>query len=344
MNEVAEFVQGFLAGLFEDTTTGWNDGYKDSIKNSTVDNSPMIPYSVGSILLGIFALFMLFGVVALVVQFHYRVLYKPLFLRPGVGYSLLYLLWLFVFWRLLIFVTNGFKTLVTAQQITYATVITGICVAWAFVQNLRQNRQEQLVLAQQKIQAELDALKAQVNPHFLFNALNNLYGTAIVEDSPRTAESIQQLSGIVRYVMEESKLERTDVARELRFLDDYVELQRMRIPHQDNIDIRIKTHWDEQPAQIVPLLLNPLIENAFKYGISLQYPCRVHIDLRIENGVLRFQTENTLLPRTLLDKGTGMGVANVRKRLALAYPGRHTFETTEGDGVFLVNLTIILYR
>ena len=215
-------------------------------------------------------------------------------------------------------------------------------IGYNLLTSAQNGRRRQLFLVQQRTQAELNALKAQVNPHFLFNSLNSIYGTALVEDSPRTAESIQQLSGIVRYVMEESRLQTTDVRRELRFIDDYVELQRVRIPNQENIEITTDIEWDEKPAQIVPLLLNPLIENAFKYGISIQYPCFLRIHLLVQDGTLKMTTENSVLPRTGLEKGTGIGLANVRQRLALAYPNQHKLTVEETDAIFLVDLTINL--
>ena len=220
---------------------------------------------------------------------------------------MLYVFWLLLFWRGLVFLFNSFKAEFDAESIAFDTFTSALCVLFAFGQNYRENQRRQLILIQQRTQAELDALKAQVNPHFLFNSLNNIYGTAIVEDSPRTAESIQQLSGIVRYVMEESRLQTTDIQRELRFIDDFVELQRIRLPNQDNIEIKIDIEWDEKPARIVPLLLNPLIENAFKYGISMQFPCFVRIRLRVQDGTLYLTTENGVLPRTDLEKGTGLG-------------------------------------
>ena len=138
-----------------------------------------------------------------------------------------------ILWRLLAYVGNSFKSDLDVESVTFATFTLGFSIVYAFVRNHQDNKRRQLALTQQRTKAELDALKAQVNPHFLFNSLNSIYGTAIVEDSPRTAESIQQLSGIVRYVMEESRLQTTDVRRELRFIDDYVELQRVRIPNQE---------------------------------------------------------------------------------------------------------------
>lgn len=278
-------------------------------------------------------------------ELYYRYVFRPLFESDRLGQGV-FAFGSLLLWLLLVAVIAGI-TGKPGDSLNlpwgFANALMLLTIGYSFVSSINHNRKRQAQLLQQKTQAELDSLKAQVNPHFLFNSLNNIYGTALGEDSPRTAESIRQLADIVRYVMEESRKDTTDVGRELRFLDDYVELHRMRIPRQDNIEIRIETHWDEQPAQILPLLLNPLIENAFKYGISMQHPCFVTIRLFIENRVLTFTATNSIVPRKTLEKGTGLGLNNVRKRLALAYPGRYTFEAAPTDNeTFAVSLTIKL--
>lgn len=347
LSEVIDTIHGFLVGMFGDFEKGWNVGYKDSYGKEYSENSPIQKTSVFSplnIFMGIIGLTVLAGLLALFIWFHYKFLYQQLLRRQRLssGYTVLYVFWLLIFWRGLVFLFNSFKPEFDAESISFATFTTALCILYAFGQNYRQNQRQKQVLIQQRTQAELDALKAQVNPHFLFNSLNNIYGTAMLEESPRTAESIQQLSGIVRYVMEESRLQTTDIQRELRFIDDYVELQRIRLPNLDTIEINTQVNWDEQPAQIVPLLLNPLIENAFKYGISMQYPCFVRINLTVQNGTLHLVTENSVLPRTDLEKGTGLGLANVRQRLTLAYPARHKLTVEEKTDVFLVDLTVKL--
>lgn len=347
LDEVVSYIRGFLTALFEDTARGWDKGYRKGYGKANPNSSSsevVVAFSPASILLGILALALLAGIMAFFIWLHYKVLYLQVLRRQrsSSGYTVLYVFWLILFWRGLVFIFNSFKTDFDAESIAFATFTTALCIMFAFGQSYRQNQRQKLILIQQRTQAELDALKAQVNPHFLFNSLNNIYGTAISEDSPRTAESIQQLSGIVRYVMEESRLQTTDIQRELRFVDDFVELQRIRLPNQENIAISTDIDWDEKPAQVVPLLLNPLIENAFKYGISIQYPCFVHIRLRVQEGTLTLITENSVLPRTGLEEGTGLGLANVRQRLALAYPDRHTIHIEERDGLFRVNLTIAL--
>ncbi|UHG91201.1 sensor histidine kinase [Spirosoma oryzicola] len=224
----------------------------------------------------------------------------------------------------------------------------GVFVTWVYtllfiaVRAYRQNQRRERALILQKTQAELQTLKAQVNPHFMFNTLNNLYGSALAGDTDRTAAGIEQLSSVMRHMTEASQQDLIPIEQEVRFVEDTVELHRMRVPNTDTIQIRTRIDWDEKPAQIAPLLLNPLIENAFKYGISVQYPCFVRIQMQIENGNLDAVIENSLVPRTGLEKGTGLGLANVRQRLALVYPNRHSLEIREANDQFRVHLQIKL--
>lgn len=338
---------------FGDFARGFKDGYVDSKAKEPVTPGLLLFTAVaGLVLIGL-----LIAVLSGVSHLYYRVFHQHVFRKNQVAYTVLYIICLLLFWNLMsdgIEKLNFFSTYQkksTAMDAdryndlmasVLASLLLIYMVVYGFIVDYRKSRKLQTTLVQQRTQAELDALKAQVNPHFLFNSLNNIYGTAIQEGSPRTAESIQQLSGIVRYVMEESRLQTTDIRRELQFIGDFVELQRLRLPNQNNIDIQTTIDWDETPARIVPLLLNPLIENAFKYGISMQYPCFVHIDLQVQNGQLRFVTENSVLPRTDLEKGTGLGLANVRQRLDLAYPERYILNIDETNKTFCVTLIIDL--
>lgn len=334
--------------------SGMRDGLVDSGRKEPMS----VGLTVGVLVTALFLLTIAVGLLSGISHLYYALFHRHVFKNNRATYTILYILLLILLWN---FMSDGLAMLfdnykgdrdkIKPSQYNdlpasgIASLLLIFMIIYSFITDFRKSQKQQLVLIQQRTQAELDALKAQVNPHFLFNSLNNIYGTAIVEDSPRTAESIQQLSGIVRYVMEESRLQTTDIQRELRFIDDFVELQRIRLPSQDNIEIKIDIEWDEKPAQIVPLLLNPLIENAFKYGISMQFPCFVRIRLRVQDGTLQLTTKNSVLPvvdsaRTDLEKGTGL--ANVRQRLMLAYPDRHKLIVKEEDGSFLVDLTIKL--
>ncbi|MBD2752076.1 sensor histidine kinase [Spirosoma validum] len=274
-------------------------------------------------------------------------LYKVL-IGKGKTWSIVLFVLYFISYALILSVLTGMVVGYFSLPLEREEALATIFLIWAYtlvfitVRAYRENRRRQRDLEKQKIQAELQALKAQVNPHFMFNTLNNLYGTALSGDADRTAAGIEQLSSVMRHVTEASHRDFIPVDQELRFVGDIVELHQMRLPRTDTIRIKTEIDWDEQPAQIVPLLLNPLIENAFKYGISIQHPCFVHIRLQVKTGTLYLTVENSILPRTRLEKGTGLGLVNVRQRLALAYPERHTLRVEEGNGTFLIDLTINL--
>ena len=218
----------------------------------------------------------------------------------------------------------------------------GFWMMQTLIMHLWIRQGEDRLLAQATREAELAALTAQVNPPFIFHALQQLQASAKTEHLPRTEQSLAQLAGIMQYVLEESRKQLTDVSREIDFIRDYLRLQELRLPRRDTIQISTNVVWDGKPAPIVPLLLNPLIENAFKYGISMQQPCFVRIQLHVTDGVLTFRSENSILPRTDLEKGTGLGLANVRKRLQLAYPKLHKITTTETANAYTVLLNIKL--
>lgn len=341
----------FVYTDFGDFTRGMRDGFVDGGGKG----EPSVGVVIAAIFTVLFGFTVLIGVLSGISYLYYVMFHRHVFKKNQVAYTILYIVCLLLIWN---FMSDGiYKLLQTYKgaeatikpselnEVTasvFASLLLIYMVIYGFITDFRKNRKVQLALIQERTQAELNALKAQVNPHFLFNSLNNIYGTAMLEDSPRTAESIQQLSGIVRYVMEESRLQTTSIERELRFIDDYVELQRIRLPDQSNIDIQTHIDWDEEPAQIAPLLLNPLIENAFKYGISIQKPCFVHIRLQVKNQRLDLSIKNSILPRTGLEEGTGLGLANVRQRLTLAYPNGHSLTVAEEDSIFRVNLSINL--
>jgi LytS/YehU family sensor histidine kinase len=198
-------------------------------------------------------------------------------------------------------------------------------------------------LAFQKTKAELVALKAQINPHFLFNVLNNLYGQAIVEDSPKTASGIERLSRIMRHVVEETKTERSPIEKELKFVEDFIELQKMRIPDRPNIQLSTEIFWDGEPANIAPLLVIPFIENAFKFGISVNNESFFDMRLRVENKILLFESRNSIVKKAdKLEIGTGTGLENTRRRLDLYYPGRYSLITTSENEVFEVKMQVKL--
>ena len=215
-------------------------------------------------------------------------------------------------------------------------------IAYGYVADSVRARRDQLVLVQQKTEAELTALKAQVNPHFLFNALNTIYNEAQRAGNESVADLIQQLAGLMRYTLEESGRPLTPVENELQFLEKYVALQRARLPQTDALRLTVRLEGDGQPAFIAPLLLIPFVENAFQYGISLTHPSCIDIDVVVENKQLRMRVANGRLPGGPAKSGAGTGIANVRQRLARTYPARHDLHLTQTDTSFVVTLRIDL--
>ena len=238
-------------------------------------------------------------------------------------------------------------TFIKNYQDNYASILTALTfmfiIAFVFIKNYVINTKKQAKLIAEKSQAELTALKAQINPHFLFNVLNNLYGTAIVEDSPKTSEGILQLSSIMRHVVEGTKNEKIDLEKEIRFMNDYIDLSKIRVPKRPNISIVTNIDWDESPTTIAPLLVIPYIENAFKYGISINETSFIEMNYTVSNKQLEFSCRNSIIK--LIDKleiGTGTGLENTKRRLDLYYPDNYELLTDSSEGVFSVSLKVIL--
>ncbi len=211
---------------------------------------------------------------------------------------------------------------------------------------LRQYIQQRVDQTQQQIQltnAELHALKAQINPHFFFNTLNTLYGTALLEQAEQTAQSIEQLASIMRYTVDRSRNDLVSVAEELTFITDYVQLQKLRLPVRENIQIQTELTYDEKPTQIAPLLLLPLVENAFKYGIRMDEPCFITLRLSVQQQELELVIENSLFPRRSDQPGLGTGLANTKKRLSLLYPDKHQLSIQSLADRYCVRLHLTLH-
>ncbi|HEX6914226.1 MAG TPA: histidine kinase [Chitinophagaceae bacterium] len=192
----------------------------------------------------------------------------------------------------------------------------------------------------QKLNTELSLLKSQINPHFFFNTLNNIYSLAIIK-SDDTASSILKLSSIMRYVLTETNHDFVSLASEIEFLQNYVNLQSVRLT--DKVKLLVELDGETSDRQIAPLLLIPFVENAFKYGVSTVEPSEISISLHTEGSKLLFTVNNTILHAAKHSAvNTGIGIANVRRRLELLYPGKHKLDISEQDGIYRVNLEINL--
>lgn len=196
-----------------------------------------------------------------------------------------------------------------------------------------------------KSDASLSFLQSQINPHFLFNALNTLFGTALQENAERTGEGIQKLGDMMRFMLHENMQDKISLTREVEYLNNYIDLQKLRTSR--SADIKIETQIDEQlnNLQITPMLLIPFVENAFKHGISLQQASHIKITLQTKEKTLYFDVHNSIHLKADNDPEklkSGIGLENVRQRLLHLYHGKHELIIRESAKEFFVHLTIQL--
>ncbi len=190
-----------------------------------------------------------------------------------------------------------------------------------------------------QVNTELEFLKSQVNPHFLFNNLNNIYSLAL-EKSESTPDAVLQLSELMRYVMETGKGKYVNVDKELRFIENYVTLEHLRLKNKCRINYNVQGETNNK--SIAPMLLIPFVENAFKHGIGINPEDNfVEIVVQIAGNTLKLEIKNSI-NKTGNSYVLGMGIDNVKKRLMLLYPNRYSLNIYEEDDVFYTSLNVEL--
>ena len=232
--------------------------------------------------------------------------------------------------------------LLTNFLITF--IFLSIALAYGFTRQWMLNEKKRKLLAEEKLKSELDFLKAQINPHFLFNVLNMAFSSATISGDSRTADIIEKLSGLMRYMLYEGNVEKTDISKEISYIENYISLQQFRLSKDIPATISFKVDGDYSGVRIAPLLLIPFIENAFKYGLKLEHPSEISISLSFQRSIMNFTVENTVFyGNTQKDKdSSGIGLENVRKRLQLIYPYSHELEIKQDTNRFIVRLQIEL--
>jgi LytS/YehU family sensor histidine kinase len=203
-------------------------------------------------------------------------------------------------------------------------------------------KQDLLLKAEnEQLKTELSLLKSQVNPHFLFNTLNNLYGLITQKQHEKAAEITLKLSDLMRYLLESSKSDRETLQKEVKFIEDYLALEQIRLAQQ--ADIRFEVSGLERNVLVAPLLFIPLVENAFKHGFqSISENSFAHFSLSLQDNQIYFEAKNSVGKNLNLQVHSGTGINNLRKRLVLTYPEKHLLEIENTEGVFKVTLNISL--
>jgi len=209
------------------------------------------------------------------------------------------------------------------------------------IQVTRQWRSTQQRVAQaeaDRAQAELSFLKAQINPHFLFNTLNNIYSLAVTKNE-KTADSIMKLSNIMRYVTDDVSQHFVPLQHEIDCINDFIELQRLRLSKKVQVEFSVKGKLENKT--IVPLLLMTFVENVFKYGISNHESATITIQLTADERSITFYCHNKIFKPAGYIQRTGIGIANTKKRLDHLYPNKHLLNITNENGFFSVELILL---
>lgn len=200
--------------------------------------------------------------------------------------------------------------------------------------------ERQKLIENEKLNTELSFLKSQINPHFLFNTLNNIYSLAVVK-SDATAGAVMKLSSIMRYVLSDTKQHVVPLEKEIKFIQHYIDLQGVRLT--DKIAIHFTVSGPVEDRQIAPLLFIPFVENAFKYGISAKESSEINIKVEVTNNTIGFYSDNRIIAaETDKENNNGIGLKNTKRRLEILYPGKHVLEIKNENNHFLVHLTLTI--
>jgi len=211
------------------------------------------------------------------------------------------------------------------------------------MKELLNKSHEKTLLERDNLRLELDFLKSQLNPHFLFNSLNTISGM-VEKGHPYTNDAIGQLGNLLRFTLYDTATETIPIRREIDFMQDYIDFQHLRFGEKAHVEARFNIAYPEQP--VVPLIFSPLLENAYKHGVELSKKdawIKISIDLNV-NGLLIIHLSNSCYASSRQKKEDGIGLENIKRRLESFYKNRYTLEVNKSEEVFEINLTIQLKR
>ena len=244
------------------------------------------------------------------------------------------------------FVRDGVKTYLEMDEkhkgnpiwsivpiIFVAAISTGYGLFNYFVkeENLKLEKQ------QERLQSELSFLRSQISPHFIFNILNSI--VYLIRSKSELAEPVTiKLSELMRYMLYESENAQISLDKELTYLKNYIELQKVRF--EEDVEITLGTEGEATAQIIEPMLMIPFVENAFKHGVGMVLDPIIAVSLKITEKELFFSVKNKIAPEKIEDKdsSSGIGLRNVKRRLELLYPDAHQLEIKDNEGWFVVNL------
>jgi two-component system, LytTR family, sensor kinase len=222
-------------------------------------------------------------------------------------------------------------------------VIEGIAIGYFFLKAWAKSELIQTQLQANQLSTEIKFLKSQINPHFLFNTLNNLFSMAQSKGNDELADGISKLSGMMRYMLYDSNEETVPLSKEITYLEECITLNKLRYADEEVI-VTFDQGGQIADTRIAPMLFIPFVENAFKHGVAIGQRAAIHIAIVVSGQKLIFTCVNTdyNFIRKMEMEISGIGLENVKRRLELVYPGKHRLKINNEDGKFMVNLEIDL--
>lgn len=217
-------------------------------------------------------------------------------------------------------------------------------LSYALIKSWFQNEQQKRDLYEEKLTTEMAFLKAQINPHFLFNVLNSFYAKALKNDVPDLADGIAKLSELMRYMVYETIEDSVALEKEIHHLKKFIQVYQLRIAEDDDVFINFVTKGEIESAKISPMLLIPFVENAIKHGVNPKCKSVIDIFIEVNNDVLNFKVTNTVpeISNGIKDASSGFGLENLKKRLSVLYLDAYNLETKEENGLFISLLNLKL--
>lgn len=210
----------------------------------------------------------------------------------------------------------------------------------SLMKQAEQHKEREKLLTEEKLETELKLLKAQINPHFIFNALNNIYSLTYMK-AENAPNSVLKLSEMLRYVFYDCSKDKVSLKEEIKYIENYTSFQQMKSEYVQNIKIEMDNSLEN--LQIAPMLFIPFIENAFKYSrIEETESAFVNISIKKEEELLHFSMENSIPEHAKSSPGSGTGINNVKHRLKIIYPEKHELTIQEQKDKFLVDLILII--
>jgi len=221
-------------------------------------------------------------------------------------------------------------------------MIYAISTILALIQRWNQTEKQKIEIEKEKLQSEVKYLKQQINPHFLFNSLNNIYSLALTK-SDITTEAIIKLSTILRYMIYDSQKEKVPLQEELNLITNYIDLQKLRMNEKTILNFKIE--GDPDSYYIEPLLLIPIIENCFEYGCDNIHDSFIDIIINIKDSTFTLVTRNKIIKLAeIKSTSKGLGLNNLKRRLELLYNNNFEFSIQQKDNIFEVTLKIDLRK